>query len=412
MKKFNKELNNSPASLTDLSVDEIAKVGAQLMLKHALEAEISLFLEDHSHFTTSDGKNLIVRNGYHSSRKVTLGCGNVEVQVPRTRDRSGRKINYQSSIIPRYMKRSLKIEEAIPLMYLKGISSNNMESVLKELLGDDIEGVSPTNISRLKNQWSKEYSSWKNRDLSSKEYCYFWVDGIHFNVRVGDNRFCVLVVIGATREGKKELVAVESGFRESSESWGSLLRDLKERGLTDPKLVIGDGALGFWKAVKNVFPESKWQRCWVHKTANVLDKMPKLVQPKAKSMLHEIYMAETEEDAKLAFKKFVSRYEAKYPKAVECLVKDKEALFTFYDFPAEHWQHIRSTNVIESTFATVRLRTKSTRGHGNLETTFMMVFKLLDEASKRWKRLRGYKLITKVFDGTIFKDGIELKNVA
>jgi putative transposase len=411
MKKLSKLFDNNP-SLSEMNIDEIVKLGAQLMLKHALQAEISLFLDDHVHLKTEDGKSSIVRNGYHTSRKVTVSCGNVEVQVPRTRDRSGSGNNFQSSIVPRYMKRSLKIEEAIPLMYLKGISTNNMESVLKELLGDDIEGVSATNISRLKNQWNKEYTSWKRRDLSTKEYCYFWVDGIHFNVRIGDNRFCVLVVIGATKEGRKELVAVESGYRESSESWSTLLRDLKDRGLKDPKLVIGDGALGFWKAVKDVFPESKWQRCWVHKTANILDKMPKSVQPKAKSMIHEIYMAETKKVAKLSYDKFVSRYEAKYPKAVECLTKDKEALFTFFDFPAEHWQHIRSTNVIESTFATVRLRTKATRGHGNLDTTFMMVFKLLDEASHRWQRLRGYKLITKIYEGVIFKDGIEFKNVA
>jgi putative transposase len=410
--KFNLKSEKKLDHFSEMSIDELARVGAQLMIKHALQAEISLYLEEHSDLHTEAGKPLIVKNGYHKARKVTVGSGSIDVKVPRTRNRNGEGENFQSSIIPRYMKRSLKIDEAIPLMYLKGISTTGMESVLKKLFGDDIPGTSPANISRLKNQWQTEYDAWKKRDLSNKEYCYFWVDGIHFNVRNGDDRFCTLVIIGATKQGKKELIAVESGYRESSESWSTLLRDLKERGLNDPKLVIGDGALGFWKAVKDVLPEAKWQRCWVHKTANILDKMPKSVQPKAKGMIHEIYKAETKKVAKENYDKFVRTYKAKYLRAVKCLEKDKGALFTFFDFPAEHWQHIRSTNVIESTFATVRLRTKATRGHGNMDTTFMMVFKLLDEASKRWQRLRGYKNIIKLYEGVIFKDGIEVKKVA
>lgn len=412
MSKNTLETSLSPEKLTQLSVDELANLAAELMIKQALLAEIGLYIEDKSTLKTSDGKQAIVRNGFHKERSITLGSGSVEVQVPRTRNRNNSDENFQSLIIPRYMKRSLKIEEAIPLMYLKGISTNNMEAVLKKLFGDNFSGASAANISRLKNQWNKEFNIWKKKDLSAKEYCYFWVDGIHFNVRIGDSRFCILVIVGALKDGKKELVAVESGYRESSESWKYLLRDLRERGLNAPKLVIGDGALGFWKAAKDILPESKWQRCWVHKTANVLDKMPKSVQPKAKSMIHEIYQSENKKTANRNFNKFIERYKAKYPKAVECLIKDRESLLNFYNFPAEHWQHIRSTNVIESTFATVRLRTKTTRGHGNLDATYMMVFKLLDEASKRWKRLRGYRMIVKLYEGIIFKDGIEVEEAA
>jgi transposase-like protein len=394
------------------NLDELVRMGAQMMLRLAIEAEITNYLEDNRDNRLGDGKPVIVRNGYHRERQIAVGAGIVSVKVPRTRNRNQEPEHFTSSIIPPYIRRSLKIDEAIPLLYLRGLSNGDMLPCLEKLLGKGISGLSPANITRLKRIWGQEHDSWQKRDLSDKEYCYIWIDGIHFNVRIGEARLCILVVIGATREGKKELIAVEGGYRESSESWGSLLRSLKARGLKCPKLVIGDGALGFRDAVKDIFPSVRWQRCWVHKTVNVLDKLPKSVQSQAKSMLHEIYMAKSKADAQKAFSRFIHVFQDKYPKAVQCLQKDAEHLLTFYDFPAKHWSHIRSTNVIESPFATVRLRTDKTRGQGTLQTTLFMVFKLLEQASGRWQRLAGYKLIGKVISGVIFIDGKEDKKAA
>jgi transposase-like protein len=283
---------------------------------------------------------------------------------------------------------------------------------VQALLDSPVKGLSATNITRMKMQWKKEFEAWKRRDLSDREYCYIWTDGIHFNLRHDDNRLCTPVIIGALPTGEKELIAVEGGFRESTESWLHVLRDLQMRGLKAPKLAIGDGAQGVWKALKDVFPQTLWQRCWVHKTANILDKLPQAVQGKAKSLVHQMYTADTRKNAEKSYRQFIALYAAKYPKAVKCLERDYGHLFTFYSFPADHWQHIRSTNVIESTFATVRNRTDRTRGQGAMETTLMMVFKLLDRASKRWRRLRGYKLILKVIEGVQFVDGIEIKKAA
>jgi transposase-like protein len=344
-------------------------------------------------------------------RAVTVGSGTIDVSVPRTRNRDGGADNFKSIIIPPYMRRSPKIDEVVPLLYLRGLSTGDIYPALERLLGEEVSGLSAANVSRLKSCWHREYQQWEQRDLSDKQYCYIWVDGIHFNVRFSDSRLCVLVVIGATEHGKKELIAVSSGYRESKESWHYVLDNLKKRGMKDPKLAIGDGALGFWAAIPDVFPECRWQRCWVHKTANVLDKMPKAVQGRAKGMLHEIYNANTRKDADKAFDEFIRTFKAKYPKAVECLVKDREHLLTFYDFPAHHWKHIRSTNTIESPFATVRLRTDKTRGHGTESTTHMMIFKLLEQASKRWSRLAGSNLIPFVLAGQIFVNG-EMKKAA
>lgn len=395
-----------------LSLNEIALTGAQEMLRLALEAEVKAHLEEWSHLKTEKAKPGIVRNGYNPSRYITIGEGQVSVDVPRTRKRINEGANFNSAIIPKYMRRSLKIDETIPLLYLKGISTGNMYSALEKLLGDKVSGLSASNVTRLKRFWKEEYEDWKKRDLSDKEYCYLWVDGIHTNVRFSDNRLCLLVVIGATRDGCKELVAVESGYRESKESWLSLLRVLKRRGMKEPRLAIGDGALGFWAAIKDVYPETDCQRCWVHKTRNILDKMPKSVQSRAKEMIKDIYMAETKESANEAFNDFIDTFGDKYYKAVECLKKDREHLLTFYNYPAKHWKHIRTTNPIESTFSTVRLRTKSTRGHGTEETTFMMVYKLLEQASKRWQKMWGYNLIPLVLKGVKFVDGKELKKAA
>jgi putative transposase len=296
-------------------------------------------------------------------------------------------------------------------LYLRGLSTGDIYPALEKLLGSAVSGLSAANISRLKAGWHREYEQWHKRDLSGQQYCYIWVDGIHFNVRFSDNRLCVLVVIGATSTGKKELLAVASGYRESKESWHYVLTDLKKRGLHDPKLAIGDGALGFWAAIPDIFPDCRWQRCWVHKTANVLDKMPKQIQGRAKSMLHDIYMADSRKQAEKAFDAFITAFNPKYCQAVECLEKDREHLLTFYDFPGYHWKHIRSTNAIESPFATVRLRTDKTRGQGTESTTHMMIFKLLQQASNRWQRLAGSNIIPMVLAGQIFVDG-ELKKAA
>ncbi len=387
-----------------LSLDEIARIGAQQMLRLALEAEIAAFLEAMQHRKLEDGRAAIVRNGTHKPRNITVGSGTITISVPRTRSRDGGE-NYKSIILPPYMRRSPKIDEVVPLLYLRGLSNGDIYPALSKLLGNEVSGLSSANITRLKANWQQQYEQWRKRDLSTKKYCYIWVDGIHFNVRFGDNRLCVLVIIGATKKGQKELIAVESGYRESAESWRFLLRQLKQRGLKSPCLAIGDGALGFWIALREVYPECKEQRCWVHKTANVLDKLPKHLQKQAKRDLYEIYNADTKERADKAFDAFIRNYQNKYPKAVDCLVKDRESLLSFYDFPAVHWQHIRSTNPIESAFATVRLRSDKTRGHGTETTTLMMVYKLIEQASNRWQKLRGSNMIELVITGHKFING-------
>lgn len=391
-------------SVMSNEIDEIVRKAAQKMIAKAVEFELADFMSRNKHQTTSEGKSAVVRNGYHNERHVTVNAGTVKVKVPRTRNRTGGD-NFHSSIVPRYFRRSLTIDSAVPLLYLKGISTNDMESSLRSLLGNAVEGLSASNVTRLKSIWMDEFREWSLNDLSSKNYCYVWVDGIHFNLRVEEERLCILVMLGVKEDGTKELIAVDSGYRESKDSWSCFLRSLKCRGLKSPKLFIGDGALGFWSAVKDVYPESRSQRCWVHKTANILDKMPKKVQPKAKGMIHEMYMSPTKKDAIKAYDLFINTFESKYPGAVKCLIKNKEELFTFYDFPAEHWIHIRTTNAIESTFATVRLRTAKTRGQGNAKMTLAMVFKLMMEAQKRYMKLKGYKLIHKVMHNVIFKDG-------
>ncbi len=299
-----------------LSIEEIARQGVQQILKIYLEAEIQTFISNHSHIRLENGSSAVVRNGYHEERPFTTTAGTFSVKVPRSRDRSKGGVKFSSAIVPKYMRRSLSVDEAVPLLYLLGISSNDIVEGVESLLGSDVKGLSPANITKMKAAWGKEYDTWKKRDLSDKHYCYIWADGIHFNLRHDDNRLCTLVVIGALADGRKELIAVESGYRESTESWSYLLRDLHQRKLKAANLAIGDGALGFWNALKNVYPETRCQRCWVHKTANIMDKLPKGVQCKAKSMLHQIYMAESSKDANIAYKRFISMYSAKYPKAI------------------------------------------------------------------------------------------------
>ena len=394
-------------------LDELVRTGAQRMLQSAIEAEVNEFLAEHSSRRDASGKREVVRNGYLPRRSILTGAGPLEVEQPRVRDHAAdpdSKVQFSSKILPPYLRRSRTIEELIPWLYLKGISTGNFTEALQALAGPEATGLGPNVIVRLKEQWSAEYDQWSRRDLSEKHYVYLWADGIHVNVRLEDEanrKQCLLVLMGATADGQKELIAVMDGFRESEQSWYELLLDLKQRGLTAaPKLAVGDGALGFWAALPKVFPETREQRCWVHKTANVLNKMPKTVQPRAKDDLHQIWMAETRADARAAFDTFLEKYGAKYPGACECLQKDREELLAFYDFPAEHWKHLRTTNPIESTFSTIRLRHRRTKGSGTRRTSLAMMFKLAQSAEKRWKRLNGHQQLLPLLEGKTFIDGI------
>jgi len=376
------------------------------MLQQAIDNEVSEYVRAHAGALGEDGRRLVVRNGYLPERDLVTGIGPVAVRQPRIRDgRPGER--FTSKILPPFMRRIPSVDALIPVLYLKGISTGDFSEALEAILGPNAAGLSATNIVRLKEGWHKDYEAWAGRDLTGKRYVYWWADGIHFNVRLEPDRPCVLVIMGALEDGTKELIAVHDGHRESKDSWLEVLRDLKSHGLTQaPKLAVGDGALGFWRALEEEFPKTREQRCWVHKTANVLNKLPKRMQPHARKLLHEMYLAGARVDAFKAHERFVEEFGAKWPGAVECLTKDQQALFTFYDFPAEHWAHIRTTNPIESAFATVRHRTRQTKGCGSRMATLTMVFKLATEAEKSWRRLNGYQLISKIIEGAIFKDGI------
>ncbi len=394
-------------------LEQIAREGAQKMLQLALESEVEEYIQKHSNLTGEDGKRVVVKNGHMPQRDITTGMGPLTVTQPRIDDRGLGAKRFTSNILPRYLRRIPSVDNLVPVLYLKGISTNDFATALESILGKGVSGLSATNIVRLKRIWEEEYDAWRKRDLSDKEYVYFWVDGINFNVRLDDERSCILIIMAADKHGNKELLAAQDGYRESEIAWTEILADLKRRGLKmGPKLSIGDGGLGFWKALSEEFPESRRQRCWVHKTANIADKMPKSIQSKAKAMIQDMYMAPTKDDALDAYDHFVASFSDKYPRAVECLTKDKEDLFNFYDFPATHWIHIRTTNPIESTFATVRLRTYRTKGCGSRTATLTMVYKLALEASRTWKRLKGYKLILKLLEGKKFVDGEEKKEVA
>jgi transposase-like protein len=376
-----------------------------------LDKEIGEFLERHGGIVDSEGRREIVRNGYLPEREVLTGAGALRVKQPRIADRrevsADDKVRFSSSILPPYLRRSKNIDDLIPWLYLRGVSTGGFSDALQALVGPEAKGLSANVVTRLLEGWKSEYELWNRRDLSSKEYVYFWADGIHFNIRLEEDRQCILVLMGATKDGRKELIGILDGFRESEQSWRELLCDLKARGLKKaPKVAVGDGALGFWKALRKVFPKTRAQRCWVHKTANVLNKLPKSLQAKAKDDLHQIWMADTRESANAAFDTFVDKYGAKYPKAVGCLKKDRDVLLTFYDFPAEHWIHLRTTNPIESTFATVRLRHRRTKGNGNRTACLSMVFKLVCVAEKKWRRLNGSEQLGKLLEGYKFVDGI------
>jgi putative transposase len=407
-----------PGAFTD-SLTEILRGGARALLTQAVEAEVAGFLAKHADLKTGTGRQRVVRHGHLPEREIMTGIGPVAVRQPRVRDREageGERIRYSSSILPRYARRSKSLEVLIPVLYLKGISSGDFEEALAALVGKDAPGLSASTIARLKEAWSEEHGRWQKRDLSAKRYVYWWADGIHLEARLEEQAQCILVIIGATAEGKKELVGFTDGMRESSQSWRDLLLDLKRRGLTTaaqiavakPALAKAGGALGFWKALGEIWPTTREQRCWVHKTANILNKLPKSLHTKAKRALQEIWMAETQKDAVKAFEAFVETYQVKYERAADCLTKDRDALLAFYDFPAEHWKHLRTTNPIESTFATVRHRTIRSKGCLSNKTALAMVFKLVEGAQKSWRRIDGHNQLPKLIQGIRFTDGIEV----
>jgi putative transposase len=391
------------------ALSELVRTGARQIIAQAVEAELQEFLAQYIDQRDEQGRQVVVRNGYLPERTIQTGIGDVEVKVPKVRDRSSRGIKFNSRLLPPYLKRATSVEEVLPWLYLKGVSTGDFSEALAALLGPEARGLSPATIGRLKAKWVEEHQDWQNRSLQNHRYVYIWADGIYFNLRA-DERQCILVIVGVTDKGKKELLGLTAGYRESELSWKSLLLQLKDQGLEDdPELAIGDGALGFWKALTQVFPTTKKQRCWVHKTANVLNKLPKRQQPEAKQALWQIYRADTKAEANTAFDRFLKTYQVKYPEATECLSKDRGALLAFFDFPAEHWAHIRSTNPIESTFATVRLRTDKTRGCVSKDTILALVFKLVQSAEKRWLRIRGFKYLADVIEGVPFKDGLRVE---
>ena len=396
-----------PEVIKDL-LTEVIRKGARQLLTVAIEAEVNEFLTQHSQSHIEGDKARFVRNGYLPEREIQTGIGSVAIEVPRVRDRGFEKdgIHFNSTIIPKYLRRSESMNEFLPLLYLKGISVNDFADVLTPLVGAAAKNLSPGVISHLKEAWEGDYDEWCKRDLKEKCYVYWWADGIHLQARMEDAADCILVIVGVTEQGDKEILSIEGGHRESKESWLMLLRNLKERGLTiAPKLAVGDGALGFWGALTEAYGETKHQRCWFHKIGNVLDKLPKSQQARAKKLLQDIWMAATREDADKAFIFFIKTYESKYFKATECLEKDKEELLAFYDFPAEHWTHIRTTNPIESTFATVRHRTYKSKGCFSRTTILTMVFKLCESAQTRWRKLRGFAYLGDVIVGIKFING-------
>ena len=398
-------------------MEELARKGAREMLSQAMALEVAEFIEKHKEKIDEEGRRLVVRNGHMEEREIVTGIGPLRIKQPRIDDRKlteNGEERFSSQILPKHMRRVPSINNLIPVLYLKGVSTGDFSEALEAILGRDAPGLSATNIVRMKAGWEQEYQGWCRRDLSGKRYVYFWADGIHVNVRLDEERSCILVIMAADVEGNKELLAVSDGYRESKAAWREILLGLKRRGLREgPKLASADGALGFWAALREVFPSptTREQRCWFHKSGNILDKLPKSVQSKARAMIREMWQAPTKKDALSAYQHFVEAWAEKYPKAVECLRKDEDVLFTFYDFPAAHWAHIRTTNPIESTYATVRHRTRRTKGCGSRTATLTMVWKLAMEAQKTWRRLMGYQQIILVMEGRRFVDG-ELKEAA
>jgi len=411
MSKVTQEELGNPSEL-GLSLEELIRRGARELIQKAIEVEVAELLATYGQVSLLGGQRVVVRNGYLPEREVLTAVGPVAVRVPKVRDRSGSGVKFNSALVPPYVRRSPRVSAALPWLYLKGISSGDMQEALTVLVGDAAKGLSANVVSRLKAEWAKDYAAWAARDLSERRYVYWWADGIHTGVREEDDpKLCLLVIIGVRLDGAKELVALADGFRESKASWLDLLQDVKARGLTvGPRLAIGDGALGFWAALDEVYAETRPQRCWFHKTGNVLSALPKALQSKAKADLQAIWMAPTRQKAHQAFERFLATYSAKYPKATEKLVKDRDALLAFYDFPAEHWQHLRTTNPIESTFATVRHRTTRSKNCLSRATFLGLAFKLVQEAEKSWRRIRGAQRIPDLMKGVVFEDGIPVKD--
>jgi putative transposase len=415
MRESNERIVSLPVAGSRDVLTSILRAGAQRLLTEAVEAEVAEWIEAHQQLRDEQGHRQVVRNGHLPQRTLLTGVGPLEVKQPRVLDRrpAAAGERFCSKILPPYLRKTKSLEELIPWLYLKGISTGDFHEGLAALVGPEAKGLSASTITRLKEVWQAEYQEWSRRSLKGKEYVYVWADGVHFNIRLEEDRQCILVLMGATADGRKELIAIADGYRESEQSWKGLLLDVKARGLViDPKLATGDGALGFWKALPQVYPTTRQQRCWVHKTANVLDKLPKRLQPEAKNKLHQIWMAATRAEAEQAFDLFLQTYQAKYPKATDCLAKDRTVLLTFYDFPAEHWIHLRTTNPIESTFATVRLRHCRTKGNGSRLACLTMVYKLMQSASKKWRLLRGSQLLPDVIAGVPFIDGLKPQTAA
>jgi len=417
MRKSRKEAVGRPEAIENvavmgLAIEELIRQGARQVIEQVVAAELQGFISSYAHVTTTGGQRVVVRNGYQPERDILTAAGPVAVRMPKVRDRSGSGIKFNSALVPPYVRRTPRISAALPWLYLKGISTGDMSEALQALLGEDAKGLSAPVVSRLKAQWAEEKKVWDKRDLSAEQYVYWWVDGIYTGLREEDtDKQCLLVIIGVKPDGTKVRVAIGNGIRESKESWRDLLLDLKARGLKrGPLLATGDGSMGFWAALNEVYPQTRHQRCWMHKMVNVLDALPKSLQGKAKADLKEIWMAPTLSAAETAFKRFVTTYGAKYPQAVEKLTKDEDALLAFYDFPAEHWVHIRTTNPIESTFATVRHRSSRTRNCVSRDTFLGLAFKLMEEAEKSWHKIYGADKIPALLQGTVFKNGEAVKD--
>ncbi|MCB9775708.1 MAG: IS256 family transposase [Nitrospiraceae bacterium] len=406
MPESSKTPSKEPVSRDTLT--ELIRTGARQLLAHALEAERAELLAQYADQQDEQGRAMVVGSGHHPEREIQTGLGPVSVQVPTVRSRQGSPVTFHSALVPPYVRKSATLEAAIPWLYLKGISTGEMQTALEALVGPEAKGLSASTVARLKQTWRTEYQTWRQQRLDEETWVYVWVDGIYSGLRADEQRLCALVVIGVTSQGEKQLLAIEDGVRESTQSWREVLLQLKARGMKAPTVVIGDGALGFWGALEEVYPTTQPQRCWVHKTRNVLNALPKSVQPKAKQALHEIWQAETKADANRAFGAFLTTYEAKYPKATACLEKDREALFTFYAFPAAHWQSLRTTNPIESIFGTIRHRTKRTKSCLTRDGMLHMMFKLGRCAEQTWRRLRGFRQLALVIKGVQFTDGIEV----
>jgi putative transposase len=400
-----------PESVDD-PLTAIARDGARRMLAAALRAEADAFVSEYAEDLLADGRQRVVRHGYGPERSIQTGIGALDVQRPKVRDRAtdvpaDQKIRFTSAILPKWARRSRSLDALLPVLYLRGISTGDFQEALAAILGKDAPNLSPSVVTRLTGEWQQDYDRWQRRDLSARRYVYIWADGVYLQARMEPQAECMLVILGATPEGKKELVGFQVGLRESAQSWRELLVDIKARGLAvPPEIAVGDGAMGFWKALDEVFPGTRHQRCWVHKIANVLNKFPKSMQPAVKADLREIWQAETRAEAETATDTFAEKYGAKYEKAVTCLIKDREALLAFYDFPGEHWDHLRTGNPIESVFATVRHRTVRTKGALSQKTAKLMVFKLVQAAAKTWRRLKGANQLPLVIEGITFTDGV------